>query len=424
MPMDEPTMAPWLDWAWWLYGFSPRVMDDLRKWAPPAWAPLRDGRLPISRLWGPTHVTGRTGTMIVAGAEPWASELAEYFFDGEPRRELIAHATCLSMSRTLKRLRDAADITVARVDRISARLLYGPEYLRIPDHVRLHVVLSDDPADLARMRRDTIEDLRRVRGQPFSWDISHSQADFREFYDRFHIPTMLNRHGRQQVVYNRHLAQRLFRSGGLLWVLYDGKRIAGTVYGRRGRQMELGGMGLEGGRQEYLKCGAFSAVYVFLTRYARECDCRCVDLGGTPALLRNGVFQYKRKWGELVPGVPYSPYGVRIYWPRFDELMAEFFERAAVVFHDPEGGFSGLTAVRSDRPAPVAKARRLHNRLWTRGLNRLYVVSPQGWSTPLEPPGIPVGHAGGPWGSKGGTPTLVLLEDLKAVRLSRGEYPP
>ena len=62
--------------------------------------------------------------MLVAGAEHWARYLPARFFAGSPHRDLIGHAPIWSLPRWLRRLRGTADITVVRVDRLSARLTF------------------------------------------------------------------------------------------------------------------------------------------------------------------------------------------------------------------------------------------------------------------------------------------------------------
>ncbi len=378
---DPPPRTGWSDWFWWLYCFSPLVMDDVRRHVKTALLPLHNLRVPVFRLEGKSHLAGRRATMIQAGDETGAGVLDQYLFAEEPRRQIVDRVPFWTLPRTLKRLRTSADITLARVDRITARRFYGRDYLDALVSVAMHVIISNDPVDLANAGKNTADDLRRVKKGCFEHQIAHSDEDFREFYDHFHVPTMHRRHGRFSVIYNFHLLKRMFRRGGLLWILQNGRRVAGGVFSEINGHIETGALGVEAGRDEHIKNGALAALYVFLTRYARERSCRRISLGGTPAALRNGIFIYKRKWGVVVPG-ECTPDELLIHWNRFDDLVADFFARAAPIFRD-HGGLSAMTAVHSDRPAAPAAALKLHRDLWIKGLRRLYVVSAAGW----EPPG-------------------------------------
>ena len=88
--------------------------------------------------------SGAAGSMLVAGEERWSRYLPDRFFGSRPReRRSLGSYWMWQLPRVLRRWRDAADITVARADRMTACLFPSEEYLRVPEWIRMVERVND-----------------------------------------------------------------------------------------------------------------------------------------------------------------------------------------------------------------------------------------------------------------------------------------
>ena len=128
------------------YALPPAAADRGARWR--AWlAPLADVVVALTLLRGTTARDRRPATMLVAGSERRVRWLADRFFAAAPAREPLGHVPAWRLVRTLKQMRGTADVTVARVSRVTAdRLGFGADYLPVPDWIGMRL---DEPFDLA-----------------------------------------------------------------------------------------------------------------------------------------------------------------------------------------------------------------------------------------------------------------------------------
>ena len=259
--------------------------------------PLTNFYIPISILRGPTRMDGHPGTVIVAGTEPWADYFLDRFFEGMPEREPIGRVPIWALSRALKSLRGSADMTIARLDRISASLFFNDDYLRAPEWVGMSLVVPDDPTTLVKRSASLKEDLRVVRRNRLTSDITRGEEDFLSFYHTMYVPFIRKRHGNQAVLRGVSSMRRWFRQGGLIRVMREGQPIAGGIFLQRNQLLYFVTLGTANGQWEHVKAGAIAALYFCCIKLARELGCKQIDFGGCRPSLADGVLRYKRKWG-------------------------------------------------------------------------------------------------------------------------------
>ncbi len=385
MPHPNPSTRWQIDAGWRLYARLPEpVLNALGRCLPYV-LPCHGLRIPVAILRGPTCLDGHPGTMIVAGAEPWVDYLPHRFFKDPPQREMVGRVPLWTLPHILKPLWTSADLTVARVDRLSARLLFNADYLAIPEWVGSWLTVPDDLAKRVRASGSVREDLRKIRREGFTAEISHVEADFEMFYRTMYVPFIRNRHGAQAIIRNVYQLRRCFRRGRLVWVRHGGRRIAGGLVEQRDNVIHLRVLGTENGESTPVKAGALAALYYYEIEYAHSQGCTRVDFGGSRPSLNDGVLRFKRKWGVRLTEKHDIHYDFLLHWNRLDGKVAAFFSQTPLIFRH-QGGLSAVAAINKQTPATEADAWMAHRSMWMPGLDRFYLIAKYGWQPGINSP--------------------------------------
>jgi len=374
----QPGRRRHVDAAWWLYAHLPEFAADAMGRGLPYLLPCRSLRVPVAIWHGTSCLDGHPASVIVAGDEPWVDYLADRVFIGHPRREAIDTVPLWALSHALKRLRTAADLTIARVDRLSARLFLDGDYLAVPEWIGSWRAVPDDAAKLARDSHSIEEDLRKIRREGFTAEVSHAEADFDMFYRTMYVPFMSNRHGKHAVIRNVHQLHKWFRHGGLVWVRRRDQRLAGSLLQRREDVVYKRAIGTADGDWAPAKAGALAALYYYELQYARTQGCARVDFGGSRASLTDGLLRFKRKWGVRIVDEPHFRYDFLVHWNRLDARSVAFLAQTPLIFRR-RGELWGVAGLSRPGGATQADAWMAYHSLWMPGLQGLCLVATEGW---------------------------------------------
>ena len=119
----------WTKPAWRIYEYLPVLAEKYINRCFPYILPLKNMYIPIAILRGPTRLKRHEGSLLIAGDQHDVYYLIQRFFEGKYRCESLGVVPIWSLARTLKELRRTADLTIARIDRLSSRLFFGSDYL-------------------------------------------------------------------------------------------------------------------------------------------------------------------------------------------------------------------------------------------------------------------------------------------------------
>jgi hypothetical protein len=307
---------------------------------------------------------GAAGSMLVAGEERWSRYLPDRFFGSGPResRHLGSYWTW-QLPRVLRRWRDAADITVARADRVTARLLPADEYLRVPEWIRMVAPVPASDDDI--LSRDAKTAMRTIRKNGLTWRITHDPAELETYIARDYEPYISRRYGADAYVRPRRWLRTRFRSGGLLWVEQSGVPIAGLLFEMSGGFFLRLTTACVNADDRLLRIGATHATYLFGFHAARSFGLAAMDLLGCRPCLHDGLFRYKRKWGGAVADKPDTVYDLLVRWNTATPAVIRFLAESPLIFRDGDG----FSAIDTDRVTPRQK-------LLAPGLRRLVTLRP------------------------------------------------
>ena len=379
----------WKELFWELYELLPVEVDRILSLRQPYVQLLKNMTTPVAILRGKTPNEGAQGTVIAAGSEKQIKYLASHFFQEKPKWEELGDTPLWNLPGRLKSMRSSADLTVVHIDRLSARLAFGKEYLAVPEWIGWVLEVPEDISELSRGNPSLKSDLRAISLNNFTSDITYSDSDFDFFYSRMYVPSVLKRHGGQGRMENYYKLRRCFRNGGLLRVRQNGKHVAGGVFQPMGKTLRFLILGTLDGDWEIVKEGGVAALYLFIINHAKGFSFRCLDFGGSRPSLNDGLLRYKRKWGMKIIENKYVYHDFLVYWNRLSDPVFSFLSNSPLIFRD-KNGLSVIKTVDSDEPITQAELEKINRAIATPGLSRIYLAAAKGWQEGIA--GLPKTH--------------------------------
>ncbi len=329
------------------------------------WLGLR--RIPVALLRGPTNPSGQTGTLLVAGDDPWVGYLPSRFFVGNPQRERIGNVLAWELPALLNRLRPSADLTILRADRLSAQKFLGNDYLSVPEWIGMRLVVPKDLDALVHGNRSIREDMRLVRRHKLQPLVTEGEERFHEFYDSMYLPFSQARHGEMTYVKSQPDLRHRLRTGGILWVTRDNRPLAGMLFERIRNTLVLEALGMVTGELPLNKRGIMAALYYYSIAHATRLGCVEVDFRGTRPSLHDGLLRYKRKWGNVLYDRADTYYDLLVHWNRVNRVVKDFLSHTGLIFREK----GGLSAIHADES-------QTYRSLWIGGLHQLYLLTEWG----------------------------------------------
>jgi hypothetical protein len=190
------------------------------------------------------------------------------------------------------------DIVIAEVHRWMADRFRQAGWLIVPQSVRWQgELVAIPPQDSSH---GLLENMRKAKRQGFAIEQRGAAQDWAEFYDTMVGPQALARHGPSAWVPSRQLMKEFSSVGILHFITRGSERVAGICTIPRGDTLWLAISGVRHGDPALLRQGAGFAILWLTIEWARSQGYHSLDAGRTGPFIKDGLQQFKRKWG-LVP---------------------------------------------------------------------------------------------------------------------------
>ena len=167
----------------------------------------------------------------------------------------------------------------------------------IPCWVRGEVDISGD-IDSIILKNHSLEDARRlIRKNELSFEETNEASRLSDFYYHMYLPYISKRFGDVALIDNYQLLKRRFHTCDLILIKFKDQEIAGSLIAYKGHNARLWCFGIKDANPDYVKMGAFGALYYFSFQYLKNKGFKQVGVGGSRPFLNDGVLNYKKKWG-------------------------------------------------------------------------------------------------------------------------------
>jgi len=256
-------------------------------------------RTPVWILWGQETSTKDNLTVLYAGGNLTKNYLSNLLFAPPYGETYLGWKWCWKLSRIIKQMGSDCSLVAREVSQPLCPLFQKKNSFYIPLWVRGEIDIPDEKAEI--FKNETLKsDLRKIRKNNFSFDVTSELSHLENFYWNMYIPYITKRHGQLGFVMGHEIMEHEFKNCELLLIKKDAGYIAGTliVYSKQG--VRLWSLGIKNGDREHINNGAIGALFYFSYLYLKQKGYKKINLGGSRPFLHDGVLRYKKKWNQKI----------------------------------------------------------------------------------------------------------------------------
>ena len=171
---------------------------------------------------------------------------------------------------------------------------------RIPCWIYEEVDVSADLNSIIRKNHTLRSTKKIIKKYALSYEVTEDSVRLHDFYHDMLVPYTNKRYPNSDMIEKYELLKKKFRKCDLLLLKWQGQEIAGGLIGYNGTKVHFLYLGIKDAKPAYIEIGALGAIYYFTLQYLNDKGFKKVDLGLSRAFLRDGVLNYKRKWGSRI----------------------------------------------------------------------------------------------------------------------------
>lgn len=256
-------------------------------------------RLPTWSLEGAERHSGEPLRIFFAGQLENKNYIARLAF-GDNHTEIERGGMWLwSACRLAGNDRAGHDLAIVDSEASLCRRLKGADAFVLPNWIRGEIDLAVAAQKLKRS--DSVKsDLRRIRQHGLRYEVTKDEREFERFYEDMYLPYASETYAGMMFLMTHEDLRKFMAQSELLWVKSGAEEVAGLMLFHDGAIIRAYALGVKDGDPRYVKSGALAAVYYFAILYLTERGAQRLHLGGSRPFLRDGVLQYKKKWGVRI----------------------------------------------------------------------------------------------------------------------------
>lgn len=253
-------------------------------------------RLPTWSLEGGERHSGQPLRIFFAGQLENKNYLARLAF-GENHTEIECGGMWLwNAYRQAENDRASHDLTIVDSDVPLSRRPKDSDTFLIPNWIRGEIDLAVAVQKIKKSE-SVKTDLRKIRQQGLCFEVTKEEHEFERFYHDMYLPYANETFAGMMFLMPHEDLRKFMAQSELLWVKNGTEKVAGLMLRYDGDIIRAYALGVKDGDPQYVKSGALGAVYYFAILHLMERGAQRLHLGGTRPFLRDGVLQFKKKWG-------------------------------------------------------------------------------------------------------------------------------
>jgi hypothetical protein len=250
------------------------------------------------KLWALTGVelnSQQELAVLYAGDGSNMNYFMELAFAANCKVRYLGKVWLFQIPKLAKRKKDIYSMLIAEVPKFL--LLNVKDCFRIPCWVRGEVDISGDIGSIMLKDHSLKYAQRLMRKNELSFEEANEPSRLSNFYYDMYLPYITKRFGNSALLENYQSLLKEFTHCDLILIKCKDQEIAGSLIAYKGRKARLWCFGIKDANPDYVKMGAFGALYSFSFQYLKDKGFKNAGVGGSRPFLKDGVLNYKRKWG-------------------------------------------------------------------------------------------------------------------------------
>ena len=243
------------------------------------------------------------------------------------------------------------------------------EWFYIPCWISGEIDISNGISSL--ITNESLEsDIRKIKRNHLSFELTNETFQLYDFYHNMYLPYITEAHDDEAIVMEYDSIKEEFKNCDLILVKYREEYIGGILIRYIGESAHLWRIGIKNGNKDYLQQGVVGALYYFSLCCLKEKGFKKVGLGDTRAFLKDGVLQYKKKWGMRIISASGTGFLVNILSAKNPDK--EIFFRNPFIYMNKEK-FEGAIFVENDQLISEKDFREIYKNYYRYGISKLII---------------------------------------------------
>ncbi|GLX79298.1 hypothetical protein tinsulaeT_26380 [Thalassotalea insulae] len=255
-----------------------------------------------SHVWiisGSNTKLDQSFTIIHIGSKVQKNYISSLFFDDVSQEDNLGKKNILQIKTLLNKNQHNACYLVADGLPADIKMLRCDKSFFIPQWIDSSLALP-----LSSKSQGAKSDLKKIRRNNLTYEISNDISDVELFYYHMYLPYLNNRYQGQDIPMKFDKFKQGYQQGTvkLLFVVHENNRVAGQVIDYSKNEPRLWSVGVLNSDKKYLSMAAISACYVFGAQYLTEQNFGSMHIGKSRPFITDGALQFKIKWGTSITG--------------------------------------------------------------------------------------------------------------------------
>jgi len=211
-------------------------------------------------------------------------------------------------------------------------------------------------------------DLRKIRKNNLKYEVTRDRKLFDHFYYEMYVPHVTRVHDDRALLMSHHAMISNMDKCDLLLIKMGDEYIAGELLIYEGNTVRAWSLGVKHGDMSFVKAGVVAAFYHYRTSYLEEKGYKSVRMGASRAFLKDGVLQYKKKWGTRLVGP--RPAGFAIRPVSMTKGVMDFLVHNPFIFGH-HGMLEGAIFINHELPLSEDQITKLYRDYYIEGLSSI-----------------------------------------------------
>ena len=258
--------------------------------------------LPVFLLQGQERTSRNPLTILYIGDETSIPFFSSLLYGDTPENSSAGLLHLWSIERHLQKPEHSMDAVILKCDRFYAGFLEKKGFIIIPEWITmiLDTSLSFDMLH-TNFSKSAKEDIRKIKKQGYTYEVTHDLNKLHLFYHDMYLPYAHWRYGPSAVCTSYPAIRLLFEKDNLLLLVkHNNEYVYGSLFSVKKDTIIATYAGVRKGHYDEVKKGLGAAPYYFLIIWAKKHNINTINFGKCRPFLRDGNFQYKKKWGTIV----------------------------------------------------------------------------------------------------------------------------